>query len=111
MVFVTFSIDFMIYWDTPVKYMNHKFQVLTDIYVCTGYFIGFTLLENVASLVKTAGLSGSFEFIKVSIIGTFWKIDSLKIHLSENSEKRLRKTSIFRRVAGSKKFFKRFSAF
>ena len=101
----------MIYWDTPVKYMNHKFQVLTDIYVCTGYFIGFTLLENVASLVKTTGVSGSFEFIKVSIIGTFWKIDSLKIHLSENSEKRLRKTSIFRRVAGSKKFFKRFSAF
>ena len=83
MVFVTFSIDFMTYWDTPVKYMNNKFQVLTDIYVCTGYFIVFTLLENVALLVKTTSLSGSFEFI----IGTFWKIDSLKMQLSENSEK------------------------
>ena len=97
----------MIYWDTPVKYMNHKFQVLTDIYVCTGYFIVFTLLENVALLVKTTSLSGSFEFI----IGTFWKIDSLKMQLSENSEKKLLKTSSFRRVAGSKKFFKRFPAF
>ena len=97
----------MIYWDTPVKYMNNKFQVLTDIYVCTGYFIVFTLLENVALLVKTTSLSGSFEFI----IGTFWKIDSLKMQLSENSEKKLLKTSSFRRVAGSKKFFKRFPAF
>ena len=97
----------MTYWDTPVKYMNNKFQVLTDIYVCTGYFIVFTLLENVALLVKTTSLSGSFEFI----IGTFWKIDSLKMQLSENSEKKLLKTSSFRRVAGSKKFFKRFPAF
>ena len=97
----------MIYWDTPVTYMNNKFQVLTDIYVCTGYFIVFTLLENVALLVKTTSLSGSFEFI----IGTFWKIDSLKIQLSENSEKKLLNTSSFRRVAGSKKFFKRFPAF
>ena len=97
----------MIYWDTPVKYMNNKFQVLTDIYVCTGSFIVFTLLKNVDLLVKTTSLSGSFEFI----IGTFWKIDSLKIELSENFEKKLWETSIFRRVAGSKKFFQRFPAF
>ena len=51
--------------------MNNKFQVLTNIYVCTGYSIGFTFLKNVILLVKTASLSGSFEFIKVSIIGTF----------------------------------------
>ena len=44
--FFTFSIDFMAKWDTPVKCMNNKFQVLTNIYVCAGYFIGFTSLEN-----------------------------------------------------------------
>ena len=52
--------------------MNNKFQVLTKIYVCTEYFIGFSFLENVVLLVKTTSLSGNFEFIKVSIIGTFW---------------------------------------
>ena len=50
--FFTFSIDFMAKWDTPVKDMNNKFQVLTNIYVCTGYFIGFTFLENVVFLVR-----------------------------------------------------------
>ena len=44
--FFTFSIDFMIYWDTPGKYMNNKFQFLTNIYVCTGYFIRFSFLEK-----------------------------------------------------------------
>ena len=38
--------------DTPVKYMNNKFQILTNIYVCIWYFIGFTFLENVVLLVK-----------------------------------------------------------
>ena len=42
----------MVLWDTPVKYMNNKFQVLTNIYVCIGYFIGFTFLENMAFLVR-----------------------------------------------------------
>ena len=32
--------------------MNNKFQVLTNIYVCTRYFIGFTFLENVAFLFR-----------------------------------------------------------
>ena len=40
--FFTFGIGFMVWWDTPVKYMNNKFQFLTNIYVYTGYFIGFT---------------------------------------------------------------------
>ena len=40
--------------------------------VCTGYFLGFTFLKNVVLLVKTTSLSGSFYFIKVSIIRTFW---------------------------------------
>ena len=52
--------------------MNNKFQVLTDIYVWTGYFIGFSFLENLVLPVKTTSLSGSFEFIKISIIDTFW---------------------------------------
>ena len=59
-------------WVTPVKYMNNKFQVFTNIYVCAGYFIGFTSLENVVFLVRYSQSCGSFEFIKVSIIGTFW---------------------------------------
>ena len=59
-------------WDTPVIYMNNKFQVLTNIYVCAGYFIGFTSLENVVFLSDICQSCGSFEFIKVSIIGTFW---------------------------------------
>ena len=50
--FFTFRIDFVAKWDTPVKYMNNKFQVLTNIYVCTGYFIGFTVLKNVVFLVR-----------------------------------------------------------
>ena len=62
----------MVSWDTPAKYMINKFQVLTNIYVCTGYFIGFTFLENVVLLGKTTSLSGSFVFIKVNIMGTFW---------------------------------------
>ena len=62
----------MVSWDTPVKYMNNEFQVPTSIYVCTGYFIGFTFLENVVLLFKITSLSDSFEFIKVSIIGIFW---------------------------------------
>ena len=33
-------------------------------------FIGFTFLENVVLLAFASHLS--FEFIKVSIIGTFW---------------------------------------
>ena len=70
--FFTLSLDFMIQWDTPVKYMNNKFQVLTNIYVCTRYFIGFTFLENLVLFVKTRSLSGSFEFMIVSIIDTFW---------------------------------------
>ena len=52
--------------------MNNKFQVLTNTYVCPGYFIGFTFLNNVVLIVKTISLYGSFEFIKVSKIGTFW---------------------------------------
>ena len=39
------------------------------------------------------------------------EIDVLKIKLSETFEKKLWKTSIFRRVAGYKKFFKGFNAF
>ena len=62
----------MVLWDTSVKYMNNKFQVLTNIYVCTGYFIGFTFSENLVLFVKTTSLSGSFEFIKVSIIDNLW---------------------------------------
>ena len=34
------------------KINDNKFQVLTNIYVCAGYFIRFTFLENVAFLVK-----------------------------------------------------------
>ena len=47
----------MVSWDTPVKYMNNEFQVPTSIYVCTGYFIGFTFLENVVLLVFASHLS------------------------------------------------------
>ena len=50
--FFTFSIDFMAKWNTLVKYMNNKLQVLTNIYVCNGYFIGLTFLENVVFLVR-----------------------------------------------------------
>ena len=52
--------------------MNNEFQILTNIYVCTGYFVGFIFLENAVLFVITTSLSGSFEFIKISIIGTFW---------------------------------------
>ena len=48
--FFTFSIDFMVYWDTAVKYMNNKFLVLSNICDCTGYFIGYAFLENVVLL-------------------------------------------------------------
>ena len=51
------------------KIMNNKFQVLTNIYVCTGYFIGFTFLENVVLLVFASHIS--FEFIKLSIKAPF----------------------------------------
>ena len=54
-VFFPFSIDFLVYWDTPVKYVN-KFLVLTNIYIYIYIYIYII----------------SFEFIKVSIIGTFW---------------------------------------
>ena len=43
--------------DTPIKYMNYKFHVLTNIYDCTGYFIGFTFLEIVVLLVFASHLS------------------------------------------------------
>ena len=39
------------------------------------------------------------------------EIDVLKIQLSETFEKKLWKTSILRRAAGCKKFFKGFPAF
>ena len=55
----------MVKWDTPVKYMNNKFLALTNIYNCTGYFIGFTFLENVVLLALAGHLS--FEFMKLSI--------------------------------------------
>ena len=42
---------------TLVKYMNNKFPVLTNIYVCNGYFIGFTFLENVVLLFFASHLS------------------------------------------------------
>ena len=44
-------------WSTPVKYINDKFAVFTDIHACTGYFIGFTFSENVALLVFASHLS------------------------------------------------------
>ena len=53
----------------PVKYMNNKFLVFTNIYDCTGYFIGFTFLENVVWLAFPSQLS--FEFIKLSIKAPF----------------------------------------
>ena len=31
--FFTFRIDFLVKWNTPVKYMNNKFLVLTNIYL------------------------------------------------------------------------------
>ena len=82
-VFYTFTIIFMVLWDTSVKYMNNKFQVLTNMYVCTGYFIGFTFFENLVLFVKTTSLSGSFEFIKVSIIDNLWFL--LENWCSENA--------------------------
>ena len=56
-VFFTFSVDFMVYWDTPVKYMNNNLLVFTNIYDCTGYFIGFTFLEKKALLAFASHLS------------------------------------------------------
>ena len=50
--FFTFNIDFMVELDTTVRYMNNKFQVLTNIYVCIQYFIGFTFLKNAVLLVR-----------------------------------------------------------
>ena len=50
--FFTSSIDLMVYLGTLVKYMNNKFQVLINIYVCIRYFIGFTDLENVVLTVR-----------------------------------------------------------
>ena len=44
-------------WDTTGKCMNNKFLVLTNIYNCTGYFIGFTFLENVVLLAFASHLS------------------------------------------------------
>ena len=70
--FLTFNIDFMVSLDAPVKCMNNNFHLLTNKYVSVQYFIGFTFLENVILLVRYFQSSGSFEFIKVSIIGTFW---------------------------------------
>ena len=43
--------------DTPVKQMNNKFLVPANIYVGTGYFIGFTFLDNVVLLVFASHLS------------------------------------------------------
>ena len=55
----------------------------------------------------------SFEFINVSIIGSFWLLvgNVLKIQLTKTYEKELSKTSIFRRVARCKKFVKGLPAF
>ena len=47
----------MVSWDAPVKYMNNKFLALTDISNCSGYFIGFTFLENVVLLALASHLS------------------------------------------------------
>ena len=87
----------------------HESPVLSNTYVCTGYFIGFTFLENVVLLVSVSHFS--CDFIKVSIIGIIWfllkKIEVLKIQLSVT----LWMTSIFRGVAGHKNFFKGFPVF
>ena len=56
--FFTFSIyRFHGLMDTPVKQMNNKFLVPANIYVGTGYFIGFTFLDNVVLLVFASHLS------------------------------------------------------
>ena len=55
-VIFTFSIDFIVYWDTPIKYINN-FLILTNTYDCTGYFLGFTVLENVVLLAFSSRLS------------------------------------------------------
>ena len=52
--------------------MNNKFLVFTNIYDCTGYSTGFTLLENVVLLAFPSQLS--FAFIKLSIKAPLWNI-------------------------------------
>ena len=51
--------------------MNNKILVLTNIYNCTGYFIGFTFLENVVLLAFASHLS-YFWIHKTQHKGTFW---------------------------------------
>ena len=93
--------------------MNNKLWVLTNIYVCTRYFIGFTFLKNVVLLAKTTSLSSSYEFISqhnMHLLVFVRKLIFLKYSCQKTLKKKLCKTSIFRRVAGCKTFFKGFPA-
>ena len=51
-LFSAFSIDFMVKWDTPGKFLNNKFLVFTNIYVCAWFFIRVTFLENMVLLPR-----------------------------------------------------------
>ena len=70
-VIFTFSIDFIVYLDTPIKYINNKFLTLANTYDSTGYFLGFTFLENVVLLAFSSHLSW-FWIRKTQHKNTFW---------------------------------------
>ena len=82
--------------------MNNKFQVLTNIYVCIWYFIGFTFLGNVVLLVRYLPVIWYFWIHKIQHNRHFLvfvrKLMFLKHGCQKSLEKKLWKTSIFRRV-------------
>ena len=93
--------------------MNNKFQVLTNIYVCIRYFIGFTFLENVVLLVRHLPVIWLFWIHKSQHNRHFLvfvrKLMFSKYCCQKNLEKKLWKTSIFRRAGRLQKVFQRFS--
>ena len=105
-------IDFIVQLDTPVRYMNKKFQVFTNMYVCIRYFIGFTFLENVILFVKYLPVIWYFwihesqhnRYLSVFVR----KLMFLKYSYQKKLKKKLWKTSIFRRVGRLQETFQKF---
>ena len=105
-------IDFNVQLDTPVKYMNKKFQVFTNMYVCIRYFIGFIFLENVILLVKYLPVIWYFWIHKNQHNRYFSvfvrKLMFLKYSYRKKLKKKWWKTSIFRKGFRLQETFQKF---
>ena len=91
--------------------MNNKIQVLTNIYVCIWYFIGFTFLENVVLLASYLPAIWQFWIHKSQHNRPFLvfarKLMFLK-YICQKNLKKLWKTGIFRKVCRLQEIFQKF---